>query len=131
MVQSAQGHKSKNEKHREVADDRATAAALAHGVAKREKPLSTAPAAHHQQCGRTKPSGRVNKNLEGARQRAGADLAAALPKNETLLGAALAALMNHPMGKRAAAAMGMEAPQDAAARKAAKRLSMRSLGMGW
>ena len=50
--------------------------------------------------------------------RAGADLAAALPKNEALHGPALAAFMNHPKGKRAAAAMGMELQRAAAARKA-------------
>ena len=71
---------------------------------------------------RTKVTGHVNKNPDRARQRAAADFAAALPKNPAMHGPAVAAFMSHPLGKRAAASIQMEAPQDAAARKAAKRL---------
>ena len=46
---------------------------------------------------RTKVTGHVNKNPDRARQRAAADLAAALPKNPALHGPALAAFMSHPV----------------------------------
>ena len=54
--------------------------------------------------------GHVNKYPDRARQRAAAELAAALPKNPALRGLALAAFLSHPEGKRAAAAMDIEAP---------------------
>ena len=84
--------------------------------------VSEAVLADPTEAWRTKPSGKVNNNPERARQRAGADLAAALPKNVTLHGPALAVFLNHPKGKRAAAAMHVEVPQDAKARMDAKRL---------
>ena len=52
----------------------------------------------------------MNKYPDRARQRAAAELAAALPKNPALRGPALAAFLSHPEGKRAAAAMDIEAP---------------------
>ena len=67
----------------------------------------------------TKPSGKVNKNPDRARQRAAADLAAALPKNSALHGPAVAAFMQHPVGKRAHAALEIAPPT---APKTAKRL---------
>ena len=71
---------------------------------------------------RMKPSGHVNKHPERARQRAAAELAAALPKNPALHGPAVAAFIGqNPLGKRAAAAMDIQAPQDVATRKASKR----------
>lgn len=81
--------------------------------------LSEAVLADPTEAWRTKVTGHVNKNPDRARQRAAADIAAALPKNPALHGPAVAAFMSHPIGKRAAASMQMEAPQDAAARRAA------------
>ena len=83
--------------------------------------VSDAVLADPTEAWRTKPSGKVNKNPDRARQRAGAELAAALPKNPALRGPAIAAFKLHPEGKRAFAAIGTsEAP--ALPKKAAKRL---------
>ena len=68
---------------------------------------------------REKATGHVNKNPERARQRAAAELAAALPKNPALHGPAVAAFMQHPVGKRAHAALDIE---PSGAPKKAKRL---------
>jgi hypothetical protein len=84
--------------------------------------VSEAVRADPTEAWRAKATGHENKYPERARQRAAADLAAALPKNPALHGPAVAAFLSHPVGKRAAAAMEIEAPQDAVARKAAKRL---------
>ena len=84
--------------------------------------LSEAVLADPTEAWRTKPSGRVNKFPDRARQEAAAKMVAGLPKNEALHGPAVAAFMAHPKGKRAVAALGMDPPQDVAARKAAKRL---------
>ena len=84
--------------------------------------VSEAVRADPTEAWRTKATGHVNKNPDRARQRAAAELAAALPKNPVLHGPAVAAFLSHPLGKRAAAAMDIEAPQDAVTRKGARRL---------
>ena len=72
--------------------------------------VSEAVLADPTEAWRTKVTGHVNKYPDRARQRAAAELAAALPKNPALRGPALAAFLSHPEGKRAAAAMDIEAP---------------------
>ena len=73
--------------------------------------LSEAVLADPTEAWRTKPSGRVNKFPDRARQEAAAKMVAGLPKNEALHGPAVAAFMAHPKGKRAVAALGMDPPQ--------------------
>merc|ERR1711924_27360 len=96
---------------------------MAKGGAGAIEKLSEAVLADPTEAWRTKATGHVNKNPDRARQHATAKLAAAMPKSPALHGPALAAFVGqNPVGKRAAAAMGTEGPQDVAARKAAKRL---------
>ena len=75
------------------------------------EPISDAVAADPTEAWRTKG----NAHPDRARQRAAAELAAALPKNPAMHGPALAALAQHPVGKHAVDAAKMVRPQQQAA----------------
>ena len=75
------------------------------------EPISDAVAADPTEAWRAKG----NAHPDRARQRAAAELAAALPKNPAMHGPALAALAQHPVGKHAVDAAKMVRPQQQAA----------------
>jgi hypothetical protein len=75
------------------------------------EPISDAVAADPTEAWRIKG----NAHPDRARQRAAAELAAALPKNAAMHGPALAALAQHPVGKHAVDAAKMVRPQQQAA----------------